>query len=216
MTDIIGKGIRVEVAKTMGSAKTVTAISNTSPAVATSSSHGLADGVAGVFSGVAGMAQLEGQAARVEAPDANTFVLQAYNALQFAAATAAAFRPVTAWSTIGRCKGYTIGGGAADQQDSTVLLDVVKQSVAGTLAAQTVTMDNFAETYPSEAMQILADAALSGSYLVFRITMLDLSQRLFYGSPSLPGESVSVGQLGTSSLTVTTRGIVMALPPIAA
>ena len=55
-------------------------------------------------------------------------------------------------------------------------------------------------------------AALSQAYLVFRITLADGAQRVFRGQPSLPGENVGQGALGTGSFDVTVKGQVLRLP----
>ena len=80
MSEIIkGRNVKVEIAATFSAAKNITDVSNAKPGVATSPGHGLAAGIVGYFSGLAGMAQLEGQVARVAAPDANTFQLAGIN-----------------------------------------------------------------------------------------------------------------------------------------
>ena len=75
-TPLIGRGVRVEVQKTVAAAKTITAISLANPGVATSTAHALADGTVGFLDAVAGMVNLDGQAIRIDAPAANTFELQ--------------------------------------------------------------------------------------------------------------------------------------------
>ena len=67
-TPLIGRNVRIEVSKTEVAAKTVTAVSLANPGIATSTAHGLLDGSVGYFTGVTGMSQLDGQAARVDTP----------------------------------------------------------------------------------------------------------------------------------------------------
>jgi hypothetical protein len=214
-TPLIGRNVRVEVSKTEAAAKTVTAVSLANPGVATSTAHALADGSVGYFNAVTGMVNLEGQPARVDAPVANTFNLEGINTTGYPAFTAGTFVPVTVWSTLSRAAAYDIGGGAADPIDTTVLLDIIKQQANGLLAAQSVKIDLKLDTTDEEALTLVRAAALSQAYLVFRITLSDGSQRIFRGQPSLPGESVGQGALGTGSFDVNVKGSVLFLGPVA-
>jgi hypothetical protein len=49
---------------------------------------------------------------------------------------------------------------------------------------------------------------------VFRITLADGSQRIFRGQPSIPGESVAQGALGSGQMSVTVKGQVCYLPAL--
>lgn len=209
MTSIVGRGVRVEIGKTEGAGKTVSAVTTAKPGVATSTAHGLSAKSVGYFSGVSGMAQLEGQAARLAVVTSNDFTLEDINTTDFPAFTGTAmFIPVTVWATVSRATSYAIGGGDAEKLDDTVLLDDIKQELNGLLAAQTVTFNMNSETISSEAMQIIRDAARRSAYLVFRITLKDGNVRVFRGQPSLPGEDVQKGAIGTGSFSVTVKGFV--------
>ncbi len=214
-TPLIGRNVRVELSKTEGAAKTVSAVTLASPGVATSTAHSLTDGSVGYFNAVTGMVNLEGQAARVDAPAANTFELQKIKTTNFPAFTAGTFVPITAWSTLSRAASYKIGGGEADPIDTTVLLDTIRQNANGLLAAQSVSISLKLDTTDDEALDLVRTAALDQAYMVFRITLSDGSQRIFRGQPSLPGEDVGQGALGTGDFGVTVKGAVLFLPPVA-
>lgn len=213
-TPLVGRGVRVEVQKTVAAAKVVTAITLAKPGVATSTAHALSDGVVGYFDGVVGMVNLDGQAARIDAPAANTFELQGIDTTTFPAFTAGNFIPVTVWSTLSRSTSYDIGGGGAAKINTTVLLDEIEQQANGLLAAQTVSFNINHETVDEEALQLISAAALNQGYLVFRITFKDGAQRIFRGQPSMPGESVGQGALGTGTLEVTVKGQILRLPAV--
>lgn len=214
-TPLIGRNVRVEISKTEAAAKVVSAVTQASPGVATSTAHALTDGSVGYFGTVSGMAQLEGQAARVDTVLTDSFALQGINTTGYPAYTAGTFVPVSVWSTLSRAASYDIGGGDADQIDTTVLLDVIKQTANGLLAAQSVKFDLKLDTTDEEALTLVRAAALSQAYLVFRITLSDGCQRIFRGQPSLPGEDVGQGALGTGTFNVTVSGAVLFLPPVA-
>lgn len=213
MTAIVGRGVRIEVAATYAAAITVTAISQAKPGVATAAAHGLVNGAVGHFTSVEGMVQLENQAARVANQATNTFELQGLSTLAFPAFTGSAlFTPVSTWQTIGIATAYNIGGGEADKLDNTTLLDDIKQELNGLLAAQTVGFSVNAETFNSAAMDLVEDAARANSSMTFRITLKDGSTRVFRGEPSLPGEDVQKGSIGTGQFSVTVKGFVVKTP----
>ncbi len=215
-TPLIGRNVRVEISKTEGAAKVVSAVTQAATGQATSTAHALSDGAVGYFGTVTGMAQLEGQAVRVDNPLTNTFDLQGIKTTNYPAFTGTAnFTPITAWSTLTRAGTYKIGGGDADKIDTTVLLDVIKKQANGLLAAQEVSIDLKLETQDDEALGLVRTAALEQAYMVFRITLSDGSQRIFRGQPSLPGEDVGQGALATGSFNVSVSGSVLFLPPVA-
>lgn len=213
MTAVIGRGVRVEVAATYAAAKTVSAITLASPGVATSTSHGLTDATVGYFSGVTGMVQIEGMAARIDAPATNSFNLETLDTTAFSAFTGTcSFTPVATWSTLGIATSYAIGGGEAEKLDNTTLLDDVKQELNGLLASQSVTINVNAETFNSAAMTLIENAARNATSAVFRITLKDGSVRVFRGEPSLPGEDVQKGSIGTGTFGITVKGFVIKTP----
>jgi hypothetical protein len=207
--NIQGKGVKVEVGLTYSAAKTVTAITLASPGVATSAAHGMANGAVGYWSVTGGMPQLDGQATRVYNQATNAFDLQGLNTTPYSAFTAGTFIPVATWGTLAESTSYEIGGGDADKLNATRLIDVVTQQENGLLAVQNVTLNLLNQTFNTSVMQFVEDAALASSFVVFRITLNDGSVRVFRGQPSLPGESVQQGQLGTGSIGIAVKGVVL-------
>lgn len=209
MTYIIGRGVRVEIGSTEGTPKTVTAITTAKPPVATSTAHALVAKSVGYFSVVGNIPQLEGQACRLNPVTTNDFTLEDLDGTGYGALSgSASFVPITAWLTLSPSVDYTIGGGDADALDVTVLLDDIRQEQSGLLAAQTVSFNIRSETISSVAMQRIREAARANAYLVFRITLKDGNVRVFRGQPSLPGESVGQGAVGSGSFSVKVKGFV--------
>lgn len=212
MTTLVGRGVRIEVEKTAGTTKNITAITNANPGVATSTAHGFTDGTVGFLTSVEGMVQMEDMAVRIDAPTTNDFQLQGLNTTGMPAFSGSTvFTPITAWDTLSTATGYQLGGGEADSLDATTLLDDIKQEISGYLAAQSATINVNSETANSAAMQTVFDAAMANRNLTFRITLKDGSLRVFRGTPSLPGEDVQKGAIGTGSFSVKVRGFVLAL-----
>lgn len=208
MAPVIGRGVRVEIGLTESAAKVVTAVTLAKPGVATSTAHGLANKSVGYFSSVAGMVNLEGQAVRVANQATNTFELEDIDTTNYPAFTSGNFIPIATWATVSTATSYQIGGGDAEKLNNTVLLDDIKQELNGLLASQTVSFNVNSEDVPAQAMAAIEAAARNSAYLVFRITLKTGAVRVFRGQPSLPGENVSQGALGTGSLSVTVKGFI--------
>ena len=200
MTYVIGRGVRVEIGTTEGSAKTVTAVSKANPGDATSTAHGLLTKSVGYFDTVTGMDELLGQAIRLGTVATNTFNLEGLDTTNYGT-----FTPVSAFTTITPATEYQVGGGDADFIDTSVLLDNIKQQEVGPLNAQTVTIAIKKETVNGAGMAAVVAAARAGLDKVFRITLKDGSVRVFRGTPSIPNENVSVGGVGTGGFTVTVK-----------
>lgn len=211
MANVKGRGVRVEIAATYAAAKVVTAVTLASPGVATSTAHAMANDVVGFWSGVTGMAQLEGQATRVKNQAPNTFELQGLNTTNYSAFTAGNFTPVATWATLSEATSYSIGGGAAEKLDVTRLIDITKQEEQGLLPVSNVTMNVIAQDTPSAAMLLLESAVQTQGAVVVRITLANGAVRVFRAEPSLPGEDVQQGQVGTGSLDLAVKGFVLKL-----
>lgn len=216
MTVYIGRGVRLEVSKTEGAAKTVSAVTNASPGVATSAAHGLANGSVGYFDDVTGMAPLDGQAIRLAAEgspdDADEFALENIDTTLYPAYTGGVLVPITAWSTISNAVDFQVGGGDGEKLDITTLLDVIKKERNGLLAAETVQINVLADPH-LEAIQLLRATALNSQARVFRVTLPeDGSQIIWRGEPSIPGFNMQKGQVATGGFSVTVTGQVVYVP----
>jgi len=211
MANVKGRNIRVEIAATYGTPVTVTAVTQASPGVATSTAHGQANNTVGFFSGVAGMAQLEGQACRVKNTTANTFELQGLATTNFAAYTGGTFTPAATWAVLAEATSHNIGGGAGEKLDVTALIHITKQEEQGNLPAGSTTINVIAQDTPSAAQLLLEAAVQTQSAVLVRVTLGNGAVRIYRGEPSLPGEDISTGQVGTGSLDFAVKGLVLKL-----
>jgi hypothetical protein len=200
MSNVKGRGVRVEIAATYGAAKTVSAVTLANPGVATSAAHGLAANTVGYFTSVTGMAQLDGQACRIKSPATNDFQLQGLDTTSYSAFTGGSFIPVATWETLAEATSYSLGGGAGDKLDATRLIDIIKQEEQGNLPAGTASMNVIAQDTPSAAMLLIENAVQNQAAVIVRITLGNGAVRVFRAEPSIPGEDVQQGQLGTGSL----------------
>ena len=211
MSNVKGRGVRVEIAATYGTPVAVTAVTLASPGVATSTAHGQANNTVGYFSTVTGMVQLEDQACRVKNTAANTFELQGLNTSGYAAFLTGNFTPVATWQTLSESTSYSIGGGASEKLDVTTLLDIVRKEELGLLPVQSVSMNVIAQDTPSAAALLLEAAVQSQGKVTVRITLGNGAVRIFRGEPSTPGEDVQQGAVGTGSLEYAVKGFVLKL-----
>jgi hypothetical protein len=211
MSNVKGRGVRVEIAATYDAPKVVTLVSKAVTGVATSAAHAMVNDTVGFWSGVAGMAQLEGQATRVKNQATNTFELQGLNTTGYSDFTAGNFTPVATWATLSEATSYSIGGGAAEKLDVTRLIDITKQEEQGLLPVANVSMNVIAQDTPSAAALILESAVQTQGAVVVRITLGNGAVRVFRAEPSLPGEDVQQGQVGTGSLDMAVKGFVLKL-----
>lgn len=208
MAYAIGRGVRVEIGSTEGTSKTVTAVTNAKPGVATSTAHGLAAKSIGYFSVASGMPLLEGQAVRLNPVTTNDFTLEGLDTTNYGTFTSGTLIPISAWQTLSPATDYNIAGGEADRLDVTTLLDDIKQEMNGQLSAMTVTFTLRTETINGAALAKVDEVARAGGYLVFRITLKDGNVRVFRGQPSIPSEQLATSQVGSGSFTVTVKGFV--------
>lgn len=208
----IGRGVTVEVEATTAATKNISAITQASPGVATSTAHGLTNGTIAYLTSVEGMVQLEGQAISVDAPATDTFALENISTAAFPAFSGTTVcTPIATWSTLGNATSVSVGGGDSADVDQTTLIDDLQQVSAGLLAAQTVTIGGFSN-FQSAAMLAIQNAAFAQTPLVFRVTLKDGQRRIFRGVPSLPNEDLQVGQTATGQFGVKVTGRVVFLP----
>lgn len=213
MSELVkGMKVRVEIGLTEGAPKTVTSISLANPGVVAIAAHGLAAGSAAYFADdIVGMDQIAGQPIRVDlngSPSTGQLLTEGVDTTEFDEFTSGTLIPITAWSTLSQSTQYQIGGGAAKTEDASTLLDSIEKLETMKLAAETVTIDLLSQTEDNAALAKIRSVAKAGGKLVFRITLRDGAQRLFRGTPSVPGEQLGQGSLGKGQLTVTIKGSV--------
>ena len=211
MSNVKGRGVRVEIAATYGTPITVTAVTLASPGVATSAAHGQSNDTVGYFSSVGCMVQLEDQAIRIKNKATDTFELQGLNTTNYTAFTSGTFTPVATWATLSESTSYSLGGGASEKLDVTTLIDIVRKEEQGYLPVQSVTTNVIAQDTPSAAQLLLESAVQTQGKVTVRITLANGAVRIFRGEPSTPGEDVQLGAVGTGSLDFAVKGFILKL-----
>lgn len=202
MATITGRNVKVEVALTFAAGVSPTAVTKAYPPVATLNAHGIADGTVGYWTITAGMVELNDQAVVTDNAATNTFELPGLDSTNYSTYTAGTFTAAATWGTISEAASYNVGGGAAEQLDDTRLMDVKTRNVAGNLGAQDVSISVKAQDISGAAMKFIERQAMNGSPCLFKITKAGQVLRAFWGTPSLPGESVSAGAIATGEFNV--------------
>jgi len=202
MGTIVGRGITVQYASTLASAISPTAVTKANPGVATLTAHGLTDGAVGYWTVTAGMVELNNQAAHVIATSSSTFTMNGLNTSGYSTYSAGTFTAATAWSTIAEAASYAVGGGAANSLDDTRLYHTRTSNIAGLLAPQDLTIDVRNADVQGAAMSAIEAAAQTSTALLFRVMQGSKTLRVYYGIPSMPGESVQAGALASGQFNI--------------
>jgi hypothetical protein len=212
--NIKGKDVRVDIGATYGAGIPVTDVSNANAALVTAPAHGVVEWSAGYFEDVGGMVPIEGQGAIVTVPTSNDFVVDGLDTNSYPSFVGSAdFVPVTSWLTLAECTSYQVdSGGQPPRMNRTTILDRQSRSKPGLTPEQTLTLNLIPLTVPSAALKFLQAASLAGLAVVVRITHnKDGALRVCRGDPSYPTEAVTVGAMGTSTLTIAIAGLFLQL-----
>lgn len=213
MPTISGRNVKVEVALTFASSINPTAVTKADPPSVTLTSHGLSDGDTGYWTTTSGMMQLNEQAAVINQVDANTFTLLGLDSTNWDTyvQSGSLFFEAATWATISEAASYTVGGGDANPLDDPRLLDNKLRQVAGFNSPENLSIDVSSQEVDGTAMAFVINKARNGASILVKITKVSSGQilRVAYGVPSVPGESVRAGQLGTGSFNIIVPGYVV-------
>ena len=205
MATIKGINCKVEVALTFGSAKLFTGVTKAYPPVATLTAHGIVNGDAGYWTIGSGMTELADQAILANNITANTIEMPGLDSTDYSTYVSAAGNFLTmalTWGTVAEGAGYQVGGGAGAQLNDTRLTDTKTRNIAGLLAPQDITIDVRTAVVSSAAMQFIERQAMRNLPVLIKISQGSRVLRVAYGTPSLPGENLSSGELASGSFSI--------------
>lgn len=204
-------GAIVSLATTMGSAKTVTAITNSASGangVASSSTHGFANGALVIMS--SGWSNLNNRVVRVAATATNTFELDGIDTssttLFPASSGSGTATEITAYTQISQIMGFSTSGGDQQFVNYSFLEQNFETQIPTIFSAQSITIDIADD--PSLAGYIaLKNASNARAVRGLKIAMPDGSNIHYYGYVSLnETPSVSKGQVMTVKATFSLLG----------
>lgn len=193
---------RVEIQKTLGSQKTLTAITKASTGVASSTAHGFANGAIVVLA-ITGMVELDKRLARVANAAANAFDLEGIDTTNFSTFTAGTATEITAFDTFSQLQSFNMPEPAPNRIDYTTIHDTSKKEIFGLDDAATATFNMMAD--PKHVAVInLRTASLAKATRGFRVTLQDgtilLLNAYVAGGRGLDGQ---VGALATAQANLT-------------
>ena len=197
MTARLPDGAIVSIATTMGTAKTVSAITNAATGVATSTSHGFTDGDLVIMS--SGWSNLDNRIVRVDNSATNAFDIEGIDTssttLFPAGSGTGTATEITAFTQLTQIMGFSTSGG--DQQFATYsfLEQSFETQIPTISSAQTITIDIADDPTLAGYIAIKAAAAARATRGL-KIAMPDGSFILYYGYVSLnETPTVSKGQV---------------------
>jgi hypothetical protein len=199
----VGRQFRLEVATTLASAITTTAVSKASEAVVTATNT-FSNGDWVLWGAVDGMTELSYLVARVKSVSGSGFTLEGVNSTAWGTWVSGTCQKISTWSTLAAATSIDFGAGSVDSLDATTLIDVSKQNLAGLLTIPDVSVNLFTDY--SVSVQAAIDVnAMAGTVTAFRASKASGHTRGWSGQPSLIGESVNVNQIISGSLNIVVR-----------
>jgi hypothetical protein len=180
---IIGTNITVEVESTLGTAITVTGVTQANPGVVTADGTALQVGDVVVFSVSAGMVELDGQACRISAVDSNGFTLEGLDTTEYSTWTSGTCQEVTAWATLAPAQSVSMPNPAPAKIDITRLIDKSKQYAYGLPEAPDGTISGLFD--PTDAaVALIKTATKANADLAFRINFSSGEKVIFNANVS--------------------------------
>jgi hypothetical protein len=151
MTTVVKwSNVQVAIQSALAAADTITAITKASPGVASSTSHGMTDGMFAKITAT-GMHQVDQRVFRIDNAAANAFDLEGENTTAYDTFTAGTAEAITFGITMATAVGLTASGGDFDFIDITTIHDNVRKQVPGIASAA---------SYSFECLWDPADTAL--------------------------------------------------------
>lgn len=138
---IVWKNVAVSMQSAIGTAKTITAITNANPGVVSVTAHGFENGDI-VYLDVQGMHQLNEKAVRVAGKTADTFQLEGVDTTLFDTFTTGTAAEVTLGTTVSTATTISSSGGDFDFIDTTTIHANAKSQIPGLPNATTFSMDH--------------------------------------------------------------------------
>lgn len=203
MTTIVGRNCKIEVALTFDAPISPSAVTKATSGVATLTSHTVDTGDVGYWTATSGMVELDGQAVYCTDTDANTFTMNGLDTSNYSTfASGPTLTLAATWGLLDEAGGYAVGGGAADALDDSRLHLNKRRNIAGLNAAEDLTVTIKTPEIEGAALAFLNRAARNGTSVLIRVSKGSQVLRVAYGVPSVYGEQVDVGALGTGSFSV--------------
>lgn len=198
--------VGVAMQSVIAATKTISAITQANPGVATSTAHGYTNGQY-VLILAQGMYQLNNRVFRVANVTANTFELEGEDTTSYPAFSTGTAQLLTLGNTFSTITDADGSGGEAEQLDATTIHDPLRVIVPGLPTAMVYNMQSIWD--PSDAaLKALRLASNSASDRVFQFTFQNGRIMVFNGLVSAPGNPTgSAGQIVKTPIQITARAL---------
>lgn len=182
-----GSTVRVSVSD--GTAKTITDIDQSDPALVTAAAHGFALGAVVRIAAVVGMTEVNGKLFVVDNPDAGDFELAGVDSTGYTAYISGGTATPLVFGNFCELTSISQQDGTADEIEATTICSTAKEFEVGLSDAGTLTLDyQFA---PNEAIQArFREAKKTGEEVAFQVVL-----------PNAGGTIVMIGRVQSSSFT---------------
>jgi hypothetical protein len=205
-TATVWKNVAIAMQSAIAAAKTITGITNASPGVATSASHGYSNGDYVILQ-VQGMLGLQDKVVRVASVATDTFALEGINTTDFGTFTSGTAEKLTFGTSITSATTMSSSDGGFDMIDTTTIHAANKSEIPGLPGSQSYTFENIWD--PTDAGQIaMKTASDSQAKRAYKYTFGTGGKIMVFagyvGFNGAPGGSSQ--QLVTTSAVITSQG----------
>jgi hypothetical protein len=202
----VWSNVAVAMQSALGANKTISAITKASPGVASSTSHGIADGAYVSLNNIQGMYELDGRVARIDNPVTNAFDLEGIDTTNFGTFSSGVANEITFGTSLGTGLSIAVSGGDFDFIDYTTIHDLVRKQLIGLANPTVISMDLIWD--PSDAaFTALKAAADAKAIRAFRFTFANGYKWLFAGYVGFSGAPTGQAQeVVKTPLVITSNG----------
>lgn len=198
-------GVRVAMQSAIAASKTITAITQASPGVASAVGHGYSNGDFTLIT-AQGMAQVNNRIIRVAGQAADTFQLEGEDTTGFDAFTSGGAQKVTFGTTFNTLADISGSGGDFDMLDSTTIHDLVKTQEPGMASALSFSFESLWDLSDA-GLQAAMAASKNKAQRAFLFTFQNGFKMAFYGYVGASGiPKGASGQKVKTTVTITASG----------
>jgi hypothetical protein len=198
-------GVRVAMQSAIAASKTITAITEADPGVASAVGHGYSNGDFALIT-AQGMAQVNNRIFRVAGQATDTFQLEDEDTTEFDTFTSGGAQKITFGTTFNTLADISGSGGDFDMVDTTTIHDLIKTQEPGLASALSFSFESLWDLSDA-GLQAAIAASKTKAQRAFLFTFQNDFKMAFYGYVGATGiPKGSSGQKVKTTLTITASG----------
>jgi hypothetical protein len=199
-------GVQVAMQSAIAAAKTVTAVTEADPGVASSTTHGYSNGDI-ILMTAQGMGEINDRLFRAASVAADTFALEGEDTTDYNTFSSGSAQEITLGTTFSTLKSISASGGEFDMMDTTTIHDLIKKQEPGMASAIAFSFDSYWDIADA-ALQACIAASKTQQQRAFQFTFADGKKMLFYGYVGATGlPTGSTGEKVVTKITITASGL---------